>query len=196
MTCPPAGYVAIVWLMAPVPEAAGHTAPLLALHVQLLKLAMPAGTGSAMTVPLAATLLTFCATTVKVTVAPGTSVEVDALFWMLTIGTGEMATAAVHGPGLLPGGHTPPFGGDAVAVLVTSDGGFDGVTAVIEYVTAPPGGNAAMVSYIAPLPLAFGQTAPPAAAQVQVELVRPNGIGSLTTVPFAPTLPVFVTTTV
>src|SRR5262245_26484080 len=42
-TCPPAGNVAIVWLTAPAPEARGQTAPPLALQVQLLKLAMPAG---------------------------------------------------------------------------------------------------------------------------------------------------------
>src|SRR3569623_1973614 len=99
MTCPPAGYVAIVWLMAPVPEAAGHTAPLLALHVQLLKLAMPAGTGSAMTVPLATTLLTFCATSLFVSVSPVSIFSVDSLSWFPPIVTVVTSTAAAHGPG-------------------------------------------------------------------------------------------------
>jgi hypothetical protein len=84
-----------------------------------------------MTVPLAATLLTLLATTVKVTVLPGISVDVEALFSMLTRGTGEMDTAAVHGPARKLGVHTPPLGGSAVATFVTSEGGFDGVVAVI-----------------------------------------------------------------
>ena len=58
-----------------------------------------------------------------------------------------------------------------------------------------PAGKVAMVSATAPVPLAV-QVAPPAAAQLQLWAVMPAGIGSLTVVPSAATVPLFVTTTV
>jgi len=60
----------------------------------------------------------------------------------------------------------------------------------------PPAGNVARVSFKLPLPDAFGHTAPPAALHVQVWLAMPAGIGSVTAVPDASTVPVLPTTIV
>jgi hypothetical protein len=60
----------------------------------------------------------------------------------------------------------------------------------------PPAGNVAKVSFNAPVPLAFGQAAPPLAVQLQPWLAIPLGIGSATTVLAAFTVPVLLTTTV
>src|SRR5579862_9036646 len=53
-----------------------------------------------------------------------------------------------------------------------------------------------MVSPSAPLPLAWGQIAPPLALQLQVKPVRPGGIASLTTEPPAARSPTLSTCTV
>src|SRR5438445_2491962 len=68
--------------------------------------------------------------------------------------------------------------------------------AVTVYVTVLPAGNVARVAFKSPLPLAFGHTAPPLAAQVQVWLAMPVGAGSATTVPAALTDPVLLATIV
>ena len=62
-TWPPTGKVAMVSFSAALPEATGHTAPPLAVQVQL-QLAMPAGSGSATTAPLAGALPLLVAVTV------------------------------------------------------------------------------------------------------------------------------------
>jgi hypothetical protein len=67
--------------------------------------------------------------------------------------------------------------------------------AVTVYVTKLPGGNGAMMSLIAPVPLAT-HVAPAFAAHVHVCDAMPVGIGSSTVVPSAATGPVFVTVTV
>ena len=87
---------------------------------------------------------------------------------MLTWGTGGTVTVLVHGGAVLFGVHTPPFGGVAVAVLLTVAGGLALTVAVTVYVTVLPAGRMAMVSFNAPLPLAFGHAAPPLALHVQV----------------------------
>jgi hypothetical protein len=101
-----------------------------------------------------------------------------------------------HGGAVLPGVHTPPLGGVAVAVLVTWAGGFALTVAVTVYVTVLAAENVARVSFNAPVPLGFGQAAPPLATQVQVWLAMPVGIGSDTTVPAASTVPVLLATIV
>jgi hypothetical protein len=60
-------------------------------------------------------------------------------------------------------------------------------------VSDPPAGKVATVSEIGPVPLAFGQTAPPDAAQVQVNDTRPVGMGSSMCVPSAGPLPELTT---
>src|SRR5579883_1793960 len=115
---------------------------------------------------------------------------------MLTCGTGGTTTMLPHGGGVLPGRQRPPGGGVAVAVLVTCAGGFALTVAVTVYVTVLLAGNVASVSFKLPEPEAFGQAAPPVAAQVQVWLAMPVGIGSATTVPAALTLPALVATIV
>jgi len=92
--------------------------------------------------------------------------------------------------------QTPPVGGVAIAVFVTCAGGVALTVAVTVYVTTPPAGNVASVSFNAPLPLAFGHTAPPEALHVQAWLAIPVGIGSDTTEPDALTLPVLLATIV
>ena len=115
---------------------------------------------------------------------------------MLICGTGGTVTVLLHGGGVLSGVHTPPSGGVAVAVFVTVAGGVAITIAVTVYVTALPAGNVANVSFKSPLPEAFGHTAPPLAAQVQVWLAMPIGAGSVTVVPAALTLPVLLATMV
>lgn len=95
----------------------------------------------------------------------------------------------------MPGVHSPPTGGIAVAVLLIDAGGVATTAAVTAYVTEVPAGNVVNVSLIAPVPLG-AQAAPPLAAHVQVWLAMPAGIGSLTVVPSADALPVLLTTTV
>jgi len=115
---------------------------------------------------------------------------------MLTCGTGGTVTMLLHGGGVLFGVHRPPGGGVAVAVFVTCAGGFALTVAVTVYVVALLAGKVASVSFNAPVPLAFGHTAPPAALQVHAWLAMPVGIGSDTTVPAALTLPVLLATIV
>ena len=115
---------------------------------------------------------------------------------MLTCGTDGTVTVLVHGGGTLFGVHRPPIGGVTVAVFVTEAGGAATIVAVTVYVTALPAGKVASVSFKSPVPLAFGQTAPPLAAQVHVWLAIPIGVGSDTTVPAALTLPVLLATIV
>jgi hypothetical protein len=126
----------------------------------------------------------------------GVSVVVGVLFWIFTCGTGGTVTVLSHGGWVLPGVHTPPFGGVTAAVFVTCAGGLALTVAVTVYVTELLAGNVASVSLNAPLPFAFGHAAPPLAAQVQVWLAMPVGIGSDTTVPAALTLPVLLATIV
>ena len=85
---------------------------------------MPAGIGSDTTVPGAATLPTFDAVTVYVTVPPGASApgSLEVLV-TLTCGDGGLLTDVPHGGGVLPGRHDPP-GGVIVTVFVTTAGGF------------------------------------------------------------------------
>jgi hypothetical protein len=115
---------------------------------------------------------------------------------MLTCGTGGTVTVLLHGGGVLFGVHTPPLGGVAVAVFATCAGGFALTVAVTVYVAELPAGNVANVSLNAPVPEAFGHTAPPLAAQLQPWLAMPAAIGSATTVPAALTEPVLLTTIV
>jgi ABC-type transport system involved in cytochrome c biogenesis permease subunit len=116
------------------------------------------------------------------------------VFVMLTCGTGGTVTVLVHGGGVLFGKHRPPLGGVTVAVFVTVAGGVAITVAVTVYVTVLPAGNVARVWFTSPLPEAFGHTAPPVAAQVQVWLAMPVGAGSDTIVPAALTLPVLLAT--
>jgi len=118
------------------------------------------------------------------------------VFVTLTCGTGGTVTVLLHGGGVLFGVHSPPLGGVTVAVFATVDGGVAMTVAVTVYVTVLPAGNVASVWFTSPLPLAFGQTAPPLAAQVHVWLAMPVGAGSDTTEPAALTLPVLLATIV
>ena len=129
------------------------------------------------------------------TVPFGPSVATSAVFVMPTCGCGVPLTVLEHGGLLFPGVQMLPFGGIAVAVLLTSAGGLALTVAVIVYVTKLPGGNIVIVSLMSPLPPA-AQLAPALAAQVQVCDAMPAGIGSLTLVPSAGTGPVLVTVTV
>ena len=126
----------------------------------------------------------------------GASAVAVVLLWMLTCGTGGTVTVLVHGGGVLFGVHRPPLGGVTVAVFVTVAGGAATTVAVTVYVTVLPAGNVASVWFTSPLPLAFGQTAPPLATQVHVWLAMPVGAGSDTTEPDALTLPVLLATIV
>jgi len=90
------------------------------------------------------------------------------VFVTLTCGTGGTVTVLLHGGGVLFGVHTPPLGGITVAVFVTVDGGVAITVAVTVYVTALLAGNVARISFKSPVPEAFGHTAPPLAAHVQV----------------------------
>src|SRR6202008_1214665 len=112
-----------------------------------------------------------------------------------TTGTGVTGTVAVHGSGVLPGVQTP-CGASTAAVLITLAGGCAETCAVMFHVNELPPGNVATVSWIAPEPSVFGQTAPPLAEQVQVKSVRPAGRGSVMMAPSALMLPVLVTMTV
>jgi hypothetical protein len=173
-----------------------QTAPAFAAHVQLW-LAMPAGIGSSTVVPSAAEAPVFVIVTVYVTVPPGVSVDVSAVFVMLICGFDVTFAVAVHGPGVFAGVQTVLGStGATVTVLLTIAGGFGSTIAVTVYVTKLPAGNVAIVSLIAPLPLGVVHAAPPLATQVHVWLATPAGIGSLTGVPFAAMTPVFETTTV
>ena len=87
---------------------------------------------------------------------------------MLICGTGGTVTMLLHGGGVLLGVHRPPLGGVTVAVFVTVAGGVAITVAVTVYVTELPAGNVARVWFKSPLPEAFGHTAPPLAAHVQV----------------------------
>jgi hypothetical protein len=158
---------------------------------------MPAGIGSSTVVPSAAEAPVFVTVTVYVTVPPGVSVDVSAVFVMLICGFDVTLAVAVHGPGVFAGVQTVVGStGETVTVLLTIAGGFGSTIAVTVYVTKLPAGNVAIVSLIAPLPLGVVHAAPPLAAQVHVWLATPAGIGSLTGVPFAAMTPVFETTTV
>lgn len=125
----------------------------------------------------------------------GATLVVSAVFVMLIRGADPIVTVPTHGGLVLPGVHSPPDGGVAVAVLLIDAGGVALTVAVTVYVTELPAGKLAIVSLTAPLPLAV-HVAPPLAAQVHVWLAIPVGIGSLTAVPSADTVPVLLTTTV
>jgi hypothetical protein len=113
----------------------------------------------------------------------------------LICGTAGTVTVLGHGSGVLSGVHRPPVI-VPFAVFVTCAGGFALTVAVTVYVTVLPAGNVASVSLNAPLPEAFGHTAPLAALHAHVWLVMPAGIGSDTTVPAALTLPMLLATIV
>jgi hypothetical protein len=107
-------------------------------------------------------------------------------------GSDDTVAVALHGGAVLPGVHSAPPVGVAVAVFVIAAGGVLLTIAVTVYCTKLPAGNVAIVSVTAPVPLAV-HVAPPLGAQVQVWLVMPVGIGSLTGVPSAAITPVLLT---
>jgi hypothetical protein len=111
---------------------------------------------------------------------------------MLICGSGDTVAVAVHGGAVSLGVHSAPPVGVAVAVLVIDAGGVALTIAVTVYVTKLPAGNVAIVSLIAPVPLA-AHVAPPLAAHVQVWLAMPLGTGSLTGVLSAAMTPVLLT---
>ena len=123
---------------------------------------------------------------------------VSAVLLMTTLGVCTEAptlTVAVQGAAVAPGAHSPPAGGVVLAVLVMLVDGVALTVAVTVYTAELPAGNVAIVSLMAPLPLAV-QVAPPLAAHVHVCELMPAGSGSLTTVPFAATEPALLTVTV
>src|SRR3569623_528915 len=124
------------------------------------------------------------------------SVVAVVLYWIPIRGADGTDALAVHGEAVPLGAHTPPFGKMALAVFVSVHGGEALTVAVIVYVKTPQTGNVAFVSVIAPLPLAFGQTAPPEPAQVHANAVNPIGNGSLLTETSAATLPTLLAVTV
>jgi hypothetical protein len=191
----PAGNAVSVSLIASVPLPV-QPAPAFAAHVHVCD-AMPAGTGSSTVVPSAAAAPVLVTVIVYVTVPPGVSVVVSAVFVMLICGFEVTFAVAVHGPGVLPGVQTVAGStGDTVTVLLTIAGGAASTIAVTVYVTKLPAGNVAIASLIAPAPDAVVQVAPPLGVHVQLWLATPAGIGSSTGVPSAATTPVFDTTIV
>jgi len=100
-----------------------------------------------------------------------------------------VVTVAVHGE------QVPFADGVVVATLVMLAGGVVLTVAVTVYVAELPTGKVAIVSPIAPVPLA-AHVAPPLPTQVHVWLAMPVGTGSLTVVPSATTTPLLVTVTV
>jgi hypothetical protein len=56
-------------------------------------------------------------------VPPGVSVVVSGIFVMPIRGADAVLTLAVHGGAVAAGAHTPPAGGEALALLVTDAGG-------------------------------------------------------------------------
>jgi hypothetical protein len=126
---PPAGNVATVWLIAPLPDALGHTAPLEPAHVQA-NAVMPVGSGSPIVAPVGAPVPTLPTVTVYTTVPPRCSVLALAVLPMPSwIGSTGVVIAAVHGGLTFPGVQTPSAG-VALAVLVTLAGGLAPAVAV------------------------------------------------------------------
>jgi hypothetical protein len=189
VTLLPAGSVEIVSLIPPVPDAAGQTAPPLAAQVHVA-LTRPTGRGSARRVFGAATEPGFSKMIVYSIVLFGRYSVAVVVFVTETTGAAEIATVSEQLPT-----HVPPLGGVIVAVFVTTAGGAEVATAAIVYVSTPPAGSVAIVSFSAPVPDAAGQIAPPEPTHVHDWLAMPAGRGSLRTVFGAATEPLLVTVT-